>query len=77
MESSGAGRDAAVMKRIIAIVVLVGLLAMAVPGSPVVGEADARENPPTCIREPCGPPCVIGAQSHCLVQIVCVRDPCP
>ncbi len=65
------------MRRVIAIAVLVGFIALAVPGSPVVGEAEAREDPlPDCINPPCTP-CVIGSQDHCIVKIVCVREPCP
>lgn len=24
-----------------------------------------------------GPPCVIGSDGRCIIQIVCVREPCP
>ena len=52
------------------------LLATSVPIDPI-GEADARPEPPTCVKEPCGPPtCVLGSDADCIVRIVCVTEPC-
>lgn len=53
------------------------VLALTVPASPVVDEAEARPAPPVCVTEPCAPkPCLYGSDSDCIVRIVCVTEPC-